>query len=117
MTIFTPGLLSKEQEGDLVISVLNMLPHPDDLANRKGEWLTCCPDCCGPCHVLRELRDSGDLDMAVQNSRLFGPAWSWWDAAADEVNRAWLAACWKSCENAVPGHADGAGGVHPPYDE
>ncbi len=114
---FAPSLLSAEQQGDLVISVLNMLPHPLDLAESKGEWLTCCPDCCGPCGVLRELRDSDDLDQAVRNSRLFGVDWSWWDTANAEVNRPWLAEVWKICENAVPGHPDGKGGVHPARDE
>ena len=58
------------------------------------EQLGCCPDCCAPCGVLRELARSGDLDAWVR-------AWPddlsdiiWWDETTKTVRRDWLAASW-----------------------
>ncbi len=90
----------------LVHSALNSLwgssrqAAPDDLAvgdERWDDYQGCCPRCCGPCSVLRELLGEGQLDRLVR-------AWpahqqsAWWDEDRQEVDRAWLRGAWAKAD-------------------
>lgn len=86
-------MLSLQQQGVLVVVCLNMLPHPQDLAEGNAFARQCCPDCCAPCGLLRDLLDAGTLDQVVQ----LAPSHYWQDIAwADNgvVDKQWLRACW-----------------------
>lgn len=52
----------------------------------------CCSTCCGPCWALKTLLDAGRLDALVRD---YGRGCSWWNQAADEVDREWLAKAWR----------------------
>jgi len=92
-------LLTPEQQAVLVISSLNLLPHPDDLtdylAGKNDFGHGCCADCCAPCGILRDLRDAGTLDDIV---RICPPHYwtglTWW--TPDGVDKNWLQACWSN---------------------
>lgn len=73
---------------------------PDDLDvgdERWDDYQGCCPRCCGPCSVVKELLDEGQLDYLVQ-------AWpgyqgsAWWDVQHQQVNRVWLYASWANAD-------------------
>lgn len=92
-------MLTLTQQGLLVCDALYRLPHPEDLAEGIGD--RCCPDCCGPCGLLRELLDTGLLDTVVRQ----GPPHLWRDGVAfmkdGAVDKDWLRACW-ACTSDPP---------------
>ena len=53
----------------------------------------CCADCCAPCHSLRELAQSGDLDAVVMTApeHLWRGS-EWW--VDGKVDREWLFSRW-----------------------
>lgn len=86
-------MLSATQQGILVLSSLNLLPHKLDLLDPATDVDGCCPDCCAPCHLLRELMRAGTLDEIVT----WAPnhMWSdldWW--VNGRVDREWLDLVW-----------------------
>lgn len=86
-------MLTTRQQGMLVCDALNRLPHPQDLAEKQPFVELCCPDCCAPCGLLRDLLDAGTLDEIVQ----LAPAHHWRDiawATNGVVDEQWLRACW-----------------------
>lgn len=106
--------LTAEQQGTMIIFALNHLPDMEDMtaASLDGEDEGCCKDCCAPCDVLHQLVEANIIDYVVQQSSIFHEGWSWW--VDGQLDRAWLGLVWRQCENRVPGHRDGHGGVHPP---
>lgn len=79
----------------LVCHALNQLPHPQELAEGQPWAEKCCPDCCAPCGLLRDLDDDGTLDTIVRKAPagVWGDGWAWW---SDEggVDKDWLYASW-----------------------
>lgn len=58
----------------------------------------CCAKCCGPCGVVKDLADAGQLDNAIK----LGPAHfyegcDWWVAGG--VDRRWLYSRWDCLSN------------------
>lgn len=93
--------LTPQQQGVLVLAMLNKLPHPEDLSERRFLDNRCCPDCCAPCSIIRELERAGMLDEIVK----LAPEFMWRDIAwmTDEgvVNKQWLYDCW-GCQSNPP---------------
>lgn len=78
----------------LVCDALNRLPDPTDLASNMPFVEKCCPDCCAPCDLLRELLRVGTLDEIVRWApRHLWQNVSWWTPQG--VNKQWLADCWE----------------------
>lgn len=98
MNALTPG-----QEAGLVISTINILPHRQDLLDSKAGRSTlyeygCCPRCCLPCSILKELLDSGDdLDylLRIAPSDYGVTQYDWWDTDQDCFDRSWPPAWWE----------------------
>lgn len=82
-------MLTDGQQGILVCTELNHLWYSSQDEDAKG----CCPQCCGPCHVLAELHLSGRLNETV----MLAPAHYWSDAAwwnEGGVMEPWLLSSW-----------------------
>lgn len=73
----------------------------------QGEDDGCCPQCCAPCSVLKELQDSGLLNALVRQA----PEHLWLNAAwwiNLMVDPEWLSAAWRmtSCHEPMSGRSD-----------
>lgn len=55
----------------------------------------CCPYCCAPCYVLRELREAGTLDNHVRAADMT-LNWDWWDKQRGCVRPDWFD-LWTTC--------------------
>jgi hypothetical protein len=86
--------LTLPEQAIFVVDALSRLPHPDDLAEGADHVELCCPDCCAPCGVLRDLLESGRLDAVVAQAppEMGIPGYSW--MRGGRVNTDWLRACW-----------------------
>lgn len=92
--------MSPAQQGILVISTLNEhLPTLSDFFE-PDKWLDpagCCPDCCAPCSVVRELDHEGKLDAIVTAApKHLWDNHAWWKDSS--VDRTWLYSVF-SCPN------------------
>lgn len=70
---------------------------PDCLPEHE-DYQGCCPYCCGPCSVIRELLEHGVLDEWVRGRDDLLPGTSWWDEANQQVDREWLARSWAKAD-------------------
>ena len=58
----------------------------------------CCPECCAPCHALKDLDDEGVLDSVVRLWAEYDDGTptltnhSWWKE--DKVDREWMYGQW-----------------------
>ena len=58
----------------------------------------CCPDCCAPCGVTRDLfeHDEGQFNFLLRAGvREIGGGWSWWNDEEGTVDADWLRSRWK----------------------
>lgn len=88
-------MLSAAQQGVLIVSTLNKLPTLSDIVDPDLRQVVegCCPNCCAPCGVVRQLHLSGDLDEVVT----WAPNHMWRDVLwwrSGHVDRVWLYAIW-----------------------
>jgi hypothetical protein len=70
---------------------------PDCLPDDE-RYQGCCPSCCGPCSVLKELLDAGQLDAWLLARRDLLAGTSWWDDKNERVDRDWLARSWGNAD-------------------
>lgn len=55
----------------------------------------CCPYCCGPCHALRTLDATGQLDQLYgAYLAIVGGDDEVWDADNQRIDREWLTRAW-----------------------
>lgn len=80
--------------GIMVISNIN--DHAAGGVDEQG----CCPDCCAPCGVTRDLLDDGDLDYHLRAGVSdIGGGWEWWNDETGTVDADWLRSRWKCQAN------------------
>jgi len=88
-------MLTAAQQGTLVVATMDKLPWLGDYLNDDmGTEDGCCPDCCAPCGVVREIDQAGLLDTVVTwaPNHLWGDGTMWWRNGS--VDRTWLYAIW-----------------------
>lgn len=63
----------------------------------------CCPDCCAPCSVIRDLlNEPGELDYFLRfGVEEIGGGWTWWNDETGTVDADWLRSRW-SCQSKPP---------------
>lgn len=87
-------MLTAEDQGILLVCVLNRLPFLGDYLNPAVFAEGCCPDCCEECAVVWRTDRSGKLDEFIA----FAPQELWADSAwwrNGQVDRVWLYAVWE----------------------
>ncbi len=67
---------------------------PEGEEPEPGDFEGCCHRCCAPCSVIKELLDSGDLDVWLRQWPDGLNSCAWWDSAGQHVDRTWLAEAW-----------------------
>jgi hypothetical protein len=81
---------------DLVAGHLHTL-WQQTIADGPEDERGCCPDCCAPCHALRELHRRGRLDglyryyMDISDGKR---ASALWDQERNQLDRAWFDKAW-----------------------
>ena len=68
-----------------------------------GQLEGCCPDCCGMCGVLQDMKKHDDLDTVVLRapSYMYQDA-EWWNQKRAHVDLIWLTNKWLEYE--CPNH-------------
>jgi hypothetical protein len=83
--------------GDIEVNdVAILLEHAINDAwfgSQDKESAGCCPQCCGPCSVIKRLRESGQLDDILRD-RLRGKSY-WWDDTTDRGDWGFLDQHWR----------------------